>query len=93
MGGSFVATVAEVRPPNPLSVEVRGVPAAAAERLRVREEIRPDEVREVVGTEALEVDDGETMGGLEVKPEGAPATTAVLSELEGDSAMESRVEM
>ena len=37
--------------------------------------------------------DGETTGGLEAKPEGAPAAMAAFSELEGDSAMEFRVEM
>ena len=39
------------------------------------------------------VGDGETAGGLEVKPEGAPPATAAFSELEGDSAMGSKVEM
>ena len=47
----------------------------------------------MVGTEAPEVDDGETMGGLGANPEGAPATSATFSELEGGSAIESRVEM
>ena len=37
--------------------------------------------------------DVETMGGLQAKLEGAPAAMAAFSELEGDSAMESRVEI
>ena len=39
------------------------------------------------------MDDGEMTGGLQSKPGGAPVTTAAFSELEGDSAMWSKVEM
>ena len=47
----------------------------------------------MIGTETLIVGDGETTGGLEAKPGGAPTDTAAFSELEGDSTMESRAEM
>ena len=38
------------------------------------------------------VGDGETKGGLKATPAGAPAVTAAFAELEGDSAMGSRIE-
>ena len=78
-----------------LVVRRTGVPAAAAERFGVREAIRPDEARGrgEVETETPEVDDGETTGGLEAKPKGAPVIAAAFSELEGDSSMWSKVEM
>ena len=71
---------------------MRGVPAAAAERLQVREDIKPDEARGAVGTETLKVGDGETTGVQEAKLGGAPADAAAFSELEGDSAMEVKAE-
>ena len=45
------------------------------------------------GTKTPEVGDGETMGCLEANAQGAPAATATFSELEGNSAMLSGVEM
>ena len=59
----------------------------------VREDIRPDEVQEEVETETPEVDDGETTGGLQAEPGGAPVPTAAFSKLEGDSSMWSEVDM
>ena len=47
----------------------------------------------MVGTETPEVGDEETTDGLEAKLRGAPATAAAFSELQGDSAMESTVDM
>ena len=47
----------------------------------------------MVGTETPKAGDGETMGGLEAKPGGAPADIAAFSDLEDDSAMGSRVDM
>ena len=47
----------------------------------------------MIETETPEVGDGETMGGLRAKPGGAPGDAAAFSELEGDSAMETRAEM
>ena len=64
-----------------------------AERIRVREDTRPDEVQGEVETETLEVDIGETTRGLQAKPGGAPVTTAASYELEGDLSMWSKVEM
>ena len=78
---------------NRWSAGVRGAPAVAAEWFWFQENIRPDEVRGEVETETPEVDDGETTGGLQAKPGGAPVTTATFSELAGDSLMWSKVEM
>ena len=39
------------------------------------------------------MDDGDTTVGLQAKPGEAPATRAAFSELEGDSAMWSKVDM
>ena len=63
-----------------------------AERRRVREEIRSYEKRGVAESETPKVSDGEAKGGLKATPAGAPAVTAAFSELEGDSAMGSRIE-
>ena len=78
---------------NRWSAGVRGAPAVAAEWFWFQKNIRPDEVRGEVETETPEVDDGETTGGLQAKPGGAPVTTATFSELAGDSLMWSKVEM
>ena len=76
--------VAGGRRPNPWSAEVRGFPASAADRCRVRQNIRPNEARGEVETETPDVDDEETTGGLEAKPGAVPMTTAAFSDLEGD---------
>ena len=84
-----------VRSPRELSgrdVEVRGVPVAAAERRRVREEMRPDDRRGEAEVETPKVGDGETKDGLKATTAGAPAATVAFSELEGDSAMGSSIE-
>ena len=73
--------VAEGRWPKPNSLGARGVPAAAAEGFRVREEIRPDEGRGAVGSKTPEMCDRETMGDMTAKPGGAAATTAAFSRL------------
>ena len=91
--GGLEVAVAGGRRQNLLSAGVRGVPAAAAEQCRVRKYIRPDEAGGEVETETPEVDDGETTGGLQAKPGGAPVKTVAFSELEGDLAMWSKVDI
>ena len=56
---------------------------------RVREEVRP----EVGGSVAAMVESGETTGGLEAEPGGAPVFTAALSAPTSGPAVESRVEV
>ena len=63
--GGFELTVAGGRRSNLLSARVRGFPAAAAKRCRVREDFRSDEAGGEVKTETPEVNDGETTGGKE----------------------------
>lgn len=68
---------------------VRGVPAAAAKRFRVREQIRPEEERGVVGSKTPAAGYGEMMGGVKDKRGEAPAVTVAFAELEGVSTTES----
>ena len=41
-----------------------------------------------MGSETLQVSNGETMGGLKAKPGRAPVVTAAFAELEGSSTAE-----
>ena len=51
-------------------------------------ETRPDEGGGGMGSETLQVSNGETMGGLKAKPGRAPVVTAAFAELEGSSTAE-----
>ena len=77
------------RRPNPQSAVGRGAPAAAGARWRVREEIRS-----AGGVSAAPMaNNGETTGGLEADPGGAPEFTAAFLGLTSGLVVESRVEI